>query len=268
MFIHRRGDPEANFLIPQTSHAWLAWQVACHWGNRRFVRPAPQAETLAAILLHDSGWVEFEDNPGIDGDGRPRAFDQMPVERHLEIWRSSVHRAAQYSRYAGLLVAWHFSELADAKRRRALEAGETDAAALAEEFASDMSARSEDWRTMLGRDPRYQRFLTGSGWTANTSLIAACDLIALWLCASWPSPFTASAAGPSGAEQTIRFDEISPSTWRVRPWPLQGDQLRVHCEGRRVAASPFAGAEEFREAFDAAPRERLDFTLLRSSAVG
>jgi hypothetical protein len=268
MFIHRRGEPAATFLIPQTSHAWLAWQVACHWGNRRFARPAPRAETLAAILLHDSGWVEFEDDPGLDGDGRPRAFDQMPVRRHLEIWRSSVHRAAQYSRYAGLLVAWHFSELADAKRRRALEAGETEDAELVELFTADIGAQCDQWRKTLAQDARYHGFLTGRGWAVNTSLIAACDLIALWLCASWPSPFTASAAGPSGAEEAIRIEEVSPFTWRVRPWPLQGDQLRVHCEGRRVAASTFDGAEAFREACDAAPRERLDFTLLRSSAVG
>jgi hypothetical protein len=187
MFIHRRGDSAVSYLIPQTSHAWLAWQVASHWGNRRFARPVPRAETLAAILLHDSGWLEFEDDPGIDGDGRPRAFDKMPVERHLEIWRSSVHRAAQYSRYSGLLVAWHFATLADAKRARLIEFGEPEAAGSVESFAADINGLCDEWRAELGSEPRYQPFLSDHGWTVNTQLIAVCDLIALWLCASWPS---------------------------------------------------------------------------------
>ena len=69
MFLHRERESSGALLIPQSSHAWLAWQLASHWGNRRFVRPAPRAEVLAAVLLHDSGWTEFDTDPGIDSTG-------------------------------------------------------------------------------------------------------------------------------------------------------------------------------------------------------
>ncbi len=85
MFIYREGDPSGTYLIPQTSHAWLAWQVAEHWGNRNFARPAPRAETLAAVLLHDSGWTESDGAPLLDeGGGR----GHLTACRCRSIWRS------------------------------------------------------------------------------------------------------------------------------------------------------------------------------------
>ena len=90
MFVYHENDPSGSYLIPQTSHAWLAWQVASHWGNRGFARPSPRAETLAAVLLHDGGWSETDDSPGLDSDGRPRSFDRMPPAEHLAIWRASI----------------------------------------------------------------------------------------------------------------------------------------------------------------------------------
>ena len=125
MFLHDTGDPARTIAIPQASHAWLAWQLAEHWGNRRFNRPLPRAEVLAAVMLHDSGWNDFDVAPGIDDDGRPKTFDRMDVETHLEIWRKSVGRAALVSRYAGLLVANHFCRMAEVKTADLLSRGDT-----------------------------------------------------------------------------------------------------------------------------------------------
>ena len=105
MFVYRESDPSGTYLIPQTSHAWLAWQVAGHWGNRGFARPSPRAETLAAVLLHDSGWSEYDEAPELGDDGHIQTFDRMPTARHLAIWRASITRSAQYSRYCRLLGA-------------------------------------------------------------------------------------------------------------------------------------------------------------------
>ena len=134
MFIHREGDPAGTYLIPQTSHAWLAWQVAEHWGNRDFARPAPRAETLAAVLLHDCGWTDSDAEPVLDDQGRPQTFNRVPAAEHLAIWRSSVIRCAQTSRYAGLLVAAHFAGMAERKLSDLLERDDTAGARLAQSF--------------------------------------------------------------------------------------------------------------------------------------
>ncbi len=268
MFLYREGDPSGTYLIPQTSHAWLAWQIADHWGNRDFARPAPQAETLAAILLHDSGWTEFDERPEVDGSGRPRTFDRMPVARGLDIWRASVGRSALYSRYSGLLVASHFTLLAELRLERLMEENDTADARLVKSFIAAMERHQATWREKLATDARYQAYLGGHGWLVNSALMEACDKVAVSLCAAMPPPFTVTAQGASGETFEITFETVAPGTWRVQPWPLQGDRLRVHCEGRRIAQSTFVSDEEFQETCRRAPTERLVFTLLRSSAVG
>ena len=69
-------DRQPMVLMPQASHAFAAWQIADHWGNRRFARAAPRAEVLAAVLLHDAGWTEFDRRPSVDPHGRIHTFDR------------------------------------------------------------------------------------------------------------------------------------------------------------------------------------------------
>jgi hypothetical protein len=268
MFLHREGDPAGTYLISQTSHSWLAWQVAEHWGNRRFARPAPRAETVAAILLHDCGWTEFDDAPSLDGDGRPRTFDKLPVAEHLAIWRKSVLGAAQHSRYSGLLVSAHFAAMAERKLESLLEKDDTAGARLAQSFVAEMGRLGDSWTEDLATDGRYQPFLDGRGREVNIRLLNACDRISVFICASLSSPFEVRAQNPRGETETITFDLVDAMTWRVDPWPLQGERLNLHCEGRRLASSHFESEEEFRKAVTHARTVRLSFTLLRSSAIG
>jgi len=253
-------------LIPQVSHSWLAWQLAEHWGNRRFARPAPRAEVLAAVLLHDCGWTEFDSDPGIDATGRPRAFDRMPVQEHLEVWRASVSRAALYCRYAALLVATHFASLAEVKTRDLLDLGDTEAARRVQVFGAEMMRRRGAWREALANDARFQPYIDGTGWQVNTSLLVACDRVAVFLCASLPSPWTAETATSSGETETLEFTQIDNRAWRVRPWPFQGDRVRLQCEGRRVSRLEFSSGEELRKVLQQSPVDRLSFALVRPSA--
>ncbi len=266
MFLHREHDQSGALLIPQASHAWLAWQLADHWGNRRFVRPAPRAEVLAAVFLHDSGWTEFDANPGTDGTGRPITFDRMPVTAHLEIWRRSVSRAADYSRYAALLVAAHFAALVERKTSDLLDRGDTAGARAAQAFGAEMERLQAAWRESLTVDARYQPYLGGTAWLANSMLVAACDRASVFLCVSIEPAFRVAAQSPSGEAEHIEFHRVEGGGWQVRPWPLEGDRLRLHCEGRRLPTSSFSSGEELQEALVRAPVERVTFTLQRASA--
>lgn len=268
MFIHREGDPAGSYLIPQVSHAWLAWQVAEHWGNRSFARPAPRAETLAAVLLHDGGWTDFDVAPTLDDRGRPRTFDAMPVVDHLAIWRRSVTRCAQHNRYAGLLAAAHFGAMAERKLGDLLERDDTGGARTVQSFGAEMDRLERSWREELGVDARYQPFLDGPGRQVNSRLLDTCDRISVYLCASLPAPFEVWAQNAAGDTEVIAFEMVDDTTWRVQPWPLEGERLNLQCEGRRLQTTTFASQEDFQETVSRAPTVRLVFTLLRSSAVG
>lgn len=268
MFLHDTGDPGRTLAIPQASHAWLAWQLAEHWGNRRFNRPLPRAEVLAAVMLHDSGWTEFDMDPGIDPEGRPRTFDGMPVEMHLEIWRRSVDRTAQHSRYAALLVAKHFADMAEVKTADLLRRGDTGAAGLAESFHAEMASRQTSWEESLSSDARYQGCLEGPRRQSNADILTLADRVSVFLCASLAMDFEVAAPTPSGEFESIRLTAMDRAHWRVDPWPMEGDRVRLQCEGRLLAGTRFESDDEFREILQRAPVERTNITLMRSSAVG
>ncbi len=266
MFLYPSGSSSGAIAIPQASHAWLGWQVAQHWGNRRFARPAPRAEVMAAVMLHDVGWTEFDLDPGVDGRGRPITFDRMPVAEHLDIWRSSVHRAAEFSRYAGLMVAHHFVGLVKNKTSDLLERGDMVSGRAAEAFRAEMDRLQEGWRESLIQDPRYAPFLEGEGWRINTGLLAACDRISVYLCAALGSPFTLSGRTAQGSGEEIEATRIENDRWRVQPWPLEGDRLKLQVEGRRLGTTRFASREEARHTLARAPVVRINFVLTRPSA--
>ena len=266
MLLYERGGASGTLAIPQTSHAWLAWQVAEHWGNRRFARPAPRAEVMAAIVLHDVGWTEFDADPGVDGDGRPVTFDAMPVAAHLDIWRSCVHRAAAFSRYAALLVSQHFTSLVESKTADLLDRGDMAGGRAAEALRAELERLQAGWREALRQDARYQPYLEDEAWLVNAGVLEACDRLSVYLCASLGSPFAVSGRTPGGGQERIEFERVDGSRWRVQPWPLEGARLRVQVEGRRLSRKRFGSAEELRQALARAPVERLSFELVRPSA--
>lgn len=217
-------------------------------------------------MLHDVGWTEFDENPGVDEDGRPVTFDRMPPGAHLDIWRASVRRAAAFNRYAGLLVAEHFAALVEHKTADLLDRGDTVAGRAAQTFRAEMERLQEGWREALRQDARYQPYLDGDSWSVNAGLLAACDRISVFLCASLGSPFAVAGRTPEGSEETIRFELVDGTRWRLRPWPLEGDRLRIQTEGRRLARRRFSSAEDLHKALAHAPVERLSFELVRPSA--
>ncbi|MCG6963503.1 MAG: DUF3891 family protein [Acidobacteria bacterium] len=268
MFTFNETDPAGPIAIPQSSHSWLAWQIADHWGNRRFPRPAPRAEVLAAVLLHDTGWTSFDRRPRLDEEGRPRTFDRMEVGPHLDIWSDSVARAAQVARYAGILVADHFHSLAGLKEADATGRGDEAATEQVHAFRSAMSEQSATWRQELAGDPRFQGRLDGPGLEVNRRILAACDMIAVHLCAGLEGRFAAHVLGADGKVEEIVATRPSATVVRLQPWPLVGDRLSIHCEGLRLPKSRFGDAAELADALDKAPRAGLRFTLARPSTVG
>jgi len=268
MFLHPGDDPTRTLAIPQASHSWLAWQLAEHWGNRRFSRPSPRAEVLAAVMLHDSGWTEFDTAPGIDEDGRPRTFDRMEVETHLDIWRRSVDRTALHSRYAALLVASHFAEMAELKTADYLQRGDTSSARLAESFRAEMNRRENSWVEILSRDARYQGCMRGTRRQSNADILTLADRASVFLCAALAAEFEVAAPAADGESGAVRFTAVDPTHWRVDPWPMEGDRVRLQCEGRLLPVTRFDSAAAFHEVLRRAPVERLNFTLLRASALG
>ncbi len=267
MFLYREDAVSGAWAISQASHSWMAWQLACHWGNRRFPRPAPWAEVAAAVLLHDGGWTEYDTAPGIDSDGRPVTFDRMEVGAHLNIWRSCVTRVAIHSRYAALLVAAHFAELARRKAAELLSSEDNAGARSTQAFSAEMERLQDGWMEELKADARYDAVLEGRGRRVNSAVLGACDLMSVMLCASMPFSFPARALNRDGEMEDMTITTVSERVFKMSPWPFEGTRLKVHCEGRHLRNIRFPSVGAFRENLSRAKVERVAFEFVRPGSL-
>lgn len=267
MFLYREDAVTGAWAIPQASHSWLAWQLASHWGNRRFARPVPRAEVIAAVLLHDCGWTEYDAAPGIDPEGRPVTFDRMDVGEHLNIWRTCVTRTAIHSRYAAFLVAAHFADMAGRKASELLGLGDNGGARSTQAFRAEMERLQDGWVEELGADSRYEKALGGQGRRVNAGVLAACDLVSVMLCASMPFQYPVRAISSGGQVEELTITPVSDRLFKMSPWPFEGTRLKVHCEGRHLRTVRFGSVQAFQEDLTRSKPERLAFEFARPGSL-
>jgi hypothetical protein len=191
----------------------------------------------------------------------------MPPREHLQIWRACVDHAALYSCYSALLISAHVSLLAERKATDLARAGAHEEELLTRSFQAEMAERQARWRHALSTDPRFAPCLDGAGWEVNRRLLAAADAISVHLCARLPRPFTVTVCDRQRQPCEIRFESLNERTLRARPWPFEGDRVRVHCQGWGVEQEVFASASELASTLRHAPMVRLDFTIARCSSA-
>jgi hypothetical protein len=253
MILHAYGDGLVAFS--QSAHAFLAFQVAEHWGNRLTPRPSPRAEVLAAVLLHDAGWDGREEPPRLAADGRPVAFDTLPGEERETVWASGVERAGLRGRYVAYLVSHHVSALA---------------AFNPENEHADFLARQDALRTRLrgelALDPRYAPALSAGRDEVNRAVVRLADGVAVYLASGREGTERFPGLPRRGGSAPLVLSEVSERTYRLRPWPLVGDRLAVSVEGRLLPVRSFPDAASLATAWQAATTVRLTWTLLATGA--
>jgi hypothetical protein len=198
-----RPEGEGALLITQQAHAWVSGQLARAWGNERFEPPEPREQVCLAAEQHDLGMTSFDMRPDIDPEtGLPLSFMEMPLGRHLAIWRAAPRRMLVQDRYAALLVSLHGSALY-ARREPGPEVSE---------YLDEQRAFQRELAGALGvSDEEMER---------NQRLIWIFDSLSLALLLDW-DPFEVEGIERRGAS--------------VHPWPFADRALTVRCDARRLA---------------------------------
>jgi hypothetical protein len=241
-------------IVPQSAHALLAFQLADHWGNRATPRPAPRAEVLAAVLLHDTGWDDHEEPLRLGPDGVPLAFDTWPPAEHEAIWRAGVERAATRGGYVAWLVSHHVSTLAErsAGHHRGFLAAEAERRAA---LAVDLAA-----------DPRYRQTMAAGADAVNRAILRITDALAVHLTLGLVAPLTIPELPRRAGPVPFGIEPVGETIVRLRPWPFAGPRLTVSVEARRLPAARFADQAALSEAWRTASHCRLTWTLLSQGA--
>ena len=248
MILH--PDPRGCVAILQSAHAFVAFQIAEHWGNRLTPRPAPRAEVLAAVLLHDAGWDGHE-TPRLDAAGLPLAFDTIPEDEHEAVWASSVERAGACGRYTRYLVSHHVSGLAA-----------MDPAGRHREFVAAQQTMRGRLRSELEADPRYRAAFTTGADETNRAVVRLADALAVHLTRGAEGDAIFGELPRRGGSAPLAVRKVAERTYRLRPWPLVGRRLDLAAEGRHLPAREFRDGASARAAWEQAPTVRMTWTLL------
>jgi hypothetical protein len=266
----RRKVGDQFFLITQNDHANLSGRIAERFGNERFDRPEPYAETIAAISMHDCGWPLQDECPSLSKAGLPVDVFETPLEHALRVWTAAADRAEGHAAYTALLVSLHvlgLSGIAASHEHSRQEVFELN------RFQHREIERQEALRRKLklptDRPTRMGLAVDDGGpgeerLKRNHGIVQVHDRLSLALCCS-DLPF-------AEIENVVERMGKRPITLRltrrgalvkVDPWLFDGECLVLSVAYRAVPARSYASEGEFREVYDAAPRGELEVELRR-----
>lgn len=265
-------------FVTQPDHAALAGELAEHWGNSSFDRPAPEAEVLIAAFTHDAGWVTYDRRPHLE-DGRPVDFRGMTAETWIDLYETGIDEVVQLDAYAGLVVSMHGAGL---RRRRyglspAWPATPSDYAGFVERQEALQRRLCEQLRAadrLSATDAAVLSELHESGaiegdhesrlWT-NYKRLQAWDALSLSLCLAGPDPsateIEAVPRGDSRADTAISIEPGSADEFHLSPYPFEQAPLIVSVPTRTVRKDAFDDEQSLLRAYYRAERERRTITL-------
>jgi hypothetical protein len=260
-----RSDAHGTLLIGQQSHAWISGQLARAWGNQRFGPPDPWEEVCLAAEQHDIGMSEWDLAPSRNPEsGLPRSFMEMPIDIHLELWRSAPRRLERQSRYAALLTSMHGTRLYASRDLGRLPPDDADAVRgyLAEQ--RDLQARLAG---SLRADPATADAATESNVERNSRLIWTWDYLSLAVCLDW-APCSVSGVPGGAAPIELKLDAGDrPRQVVLDPWPFhRSEPLTVRCDAQRLTGR-FDDDAALEAALSEAPWETFEVMISPTSSV-
>jgi hypothetical protein len=265
----RRHEGDRFYLIAQNDHAQLSGQLASHFGNGRFERPEPWAETVAAAGLHDGGWPLHDDRPTLNKAGLPLDVFETPLELALRVWRESADRAGEKSDYAQLLVSLHvlgLSAYAASRPHTPREVFELN------KFQQYEIERQEVLRRRLGLrvDVPLRMGLAEGKVDAgeeqlkrNHYVIQMADRISLGLCCTEVVAPRIENMIPRLGERAVTLELARKTKWCmvVEPWPFDEPVLRFVVPYRSVPARAYRSEEDLAGVWGRSRVEQAEFTL-------
>jgi Protein of unknown function (DUF3891) len=276
----RRDDHGDWLIIPQNEHARIAGELARAWGNERFASQG----LLFGVERHDAGWRLWDEAPQLDAflakhpradqpladvqllhlpTGIPRSFMDMRMRDSTAIWSQSIAHSG-VDPLAGIGVSRHFCNLARLVKAAA-RTGREDCDAI--EVFLDEQARVE---AQFAERARLQYGAAKSAADLERlfdfafQTVRFFDAVSLWLCCEARTQPQRMMA-PTG--EAITLIPKDPPKVAIDPYPLAVEELHLETPVRRIRARKYADEADYRQAFNAAPVEKLSWLVGRDVGV-
>jgi Protein of unknown function (DUF3891) len=197
-----RERPDAFLLFGQHEHALVAGEFALRWMES----PDPLESTLYAIVNHDLGWRELDqDVLWNEEKDRPYSFVDYPLDLKLPAQRRGIEAVEDHDAYAGCLCSMHYARfLLDSDRPEEVRFREAE---------MERQDRLRD-RLSDGEQGNLER---------NFRFLRLCDGLSLFLCLNEPGGEDSPPPYPGGFEfNGTRFEPVweDRRTLRLDPNPF------------------------------------------------
>jgi hypothetical protein len=256
-----RRDDAGVLAVGQASHAWLCGQFARAWGNARFGTVEPLDEVALGAEQHDVGMAAWDSEPvRHPKTGLPQSFMEMGARTNAGLWSHGPQRLVTQSRYAALLAIMHGRRLYESFDREAANDADADAVTAFLDYAAELEV---SLLQTLRDDPFSAPHAAPEQVSRNSRLVWTWDLISLALLLDW-APLTLEAvpaAGGGKVDIALRPLANEPLAAALEPWPFAAEEVRVHCEGRRLGHG-FDDDDALRDGLAQASWETVEFTLI------
>jgi hypothetical protein len=254
-----RAHENGIVCISQPAHAWVAGQLALHWGNETYGGYAPEADVYVAAALHDIGYLNWEQLPTLNPEtGLPYSFLELPTENRLTLWRKSIQKMMRYGRYPALLVSLHFTHLCE--RHRKFDSPKHFE--LEKKFLHDQEELQTTLMTSLQNDFYYAPCATNEIIERSARLVSIWDWISLSLCIGFEGRRVVAEVPAAGRSIELQMEMKDATTVQLQPWPFNSDEpLRLVCEGQHLLKT-FTDEQKMHEALRAASPVTLKFELV------
>ncbi len=253
MLVRDAGD--AWQIVLQTEHGELAGQFARAWSPR----PEPFASLELVTRRHDDGWFVWERGPGLDPDGRPANYLDVPVGLHLDFYRAAITAITDEDPYAGLIVSMHGAGIykyrygfqSDLRMRFVDEYADA-----AERFVADQegSYAARLAQLGIGEDEAWRGYKLLQVWDRLSLYACLQDLDAAAPQSIEPVPY-------DGAETALELTPRAAARVAVAPHVFGDAPVTFSFERRFVPKRGWATSADFRRDFFAAPTEPATITM-------
>jgi hypothetical protein len=258
------GVDGALRVVMQVDHQEQCGVLAEAWGNDLFARPEPWSAVVTATAWHDEGWREWEREPGVLPDGRPRGFTDMAVDEHVAIHRASAAAAAARGDHVALLVGMHGAGLV--MRRLGLDGSLqplADRPVPVRTLVSDWARTARTQRGDLGEGTA----IAGWSWAAYR-ILQAIDLLSLYLTwrglasgEKWTLPRVPRVPGDE-AGTALTVTAVDAVTCALDPWPFAVDRVDAPVASRIIDDRPYPDPGALAAALAAAPRHVVPMVVV------
>jgi hypothetical protein len=241
-------------IVLQTEHGDLAGRLAAAWSPR----PEPFASLEAVARRHDDGWFVWERGPGLDPEGRPAGYLDVPVPLHLSFYRAAIAALTDEDPYAGLILSMHGAGIY--RQRYGLQSSlrmrfVDTAAELASQFVAEQEESYPERIHALGIDD-------AEAWRGY-KLLQAWDRLSLYACLEdldAPAPATIAAVPRDGGEVSLELLPRGRNQVAIDPYPFDRDPLDFAFTRRVLPKREWTSSREFRVDFFNAPVETVTLT--------